>query len=181
MDNDEYKVLREEMKLYYDNIAKYTIALYTASNAVFAFALNKDEFYYCLIPLLIIIPLYLVCEDEHRKACKLGAYLNVFCEGESFNWERRHHYLEVKEGEKREINTIIPHIVLTFASCFSAAMKILLKEDCNKAYIIIPFIALVFSIIILYRNKVEYVKARETYIKAWEEAEKKRTERKQRK
>ena len=171
MGDEEYKVLRDEMIMYYNNIANYNIVLFTTSTGIMAYVLNKEEYYYCLIPLMIIIPLFLLCENQHKNACKLGAYLNVFCEGKEYNWERRHHYYD-RRSEKRDPKDILPYISMVCVSCISAIMKILCNDGVNKVYTIIPVIAMVCSVTIIIHEKVEYNNMRENYRKSWEEVKK---------
>lgn len=169
MGDEEYKVLRDEMNLYYDNIAKYNIALYTASGAIFAFSLDKADFYYSLIPLLIILPLYILCERERKQACWLGAYLNVFCEGNTFNWERRHHIFDkLKARGKRGITDSAPYIVLATVSCLFSYFKARSDNTINKCYVFIPIICLLISLIIIMKARVNYVALRQKYIDDWE-------------
>lgn len=170
--NDEYIVLRDEMNQYYQNIANYNIALYTASSVIFAFALGQKDYYYCLIPLLVIVPLYLLCENEHKKACKLGAYLYVFSEGKDFNWERRHHIFDrtrVEKGKKprRSIDEILSYIMFCAISCLSSIIKIYYIKTLHWVHYCLPIVAFLISLIIIIRNEVQYNSLRQFYIERW--------------
>ena len=170
MGTEEYKVLRDELNIVYQNITNYNIALYTASSVIFAFTMEQDAFYYSLIPLLVMLPLYLLGEHEHKKACRLGAYLYVFCEGKEFHWERRHHRFDKRgRSRKRDNSEILSYIVIAFVSCLFSAIKLLSNSQLNKCYLLIPVICLIISIVIIVKMKVNYVEIRGEYIDKWKE------------
>ena len=165
---DEYTTLRQEMNMYYQNVAHYNSVLYSASNAILLFALTQKGFYYCLIPLMVIIPLYLLVENEHKKACWLGAYLNVFCEGTIFNWERRHHCYDRTFGSrKRDIKEILPYLVLSIVSCLFSAIKVVINSDLNKWFLAIPVLCLLISYAIIIKAAVNYSELRNDFISEW--------------
>ena len=168
---EEYKVLRDEMNQYYQNIANYNIALYTGSSAVFALVVDKTDFYYSLVPLMIIIPLFLLCENEHRKACKLGAYLNVYCEGTDFHWEMRHHKLDTKEGVgKRDFREWFPYLALSIVSCTASFFKRYSENaDLKDWHLAIPVLLLLLCFVIIIITKVNYPSIRQKYIDEWED------------
>ena len=171
--DEEYKVLREELRMSFSNIVTYTTVMYTASNVILVFALGKDEFYFCLVPLLVILPLYLLCENQHRQICRLGAYLYVFCEGEHFNWEHRLHYFDLVENPKREIASTLPTITLVAACCISSIIKIWVSKTFGNIYLLVPAIALAISMYIVFSKRVQYPSTRSKYIREWEEVKKK--------
>ena len=164
--NDEYKILRDEINQSYQSITSYNIALYTASSVIFAFALGQPGFWYCLVPLMVILPLYLLCEDERRKICWIGAYLNVFCEGKGFFWERRHHELD-KKGEFTELTNTLPYIFMTAASCGGAIIKILFDDYTQNKLLVIPIFLFIKGAIAIVKKEVHFVKVRQSYINLW--------------
>lgn len=172
MKNEEYAFLRDEIILFYRNIASYNTVLYTASGAIFAFALGRPEYYYCLIPLMLTIPLYLLCETERRKACKVGAYLCVFHEGKDFNWERRHHEFdgtgfELRNSKGRDMAVNLSYIMPSVISCISAMIKIYFAKMSSLHYII-PSLALIGAIFVILKGRTEYIELRQAYIDEWE-------------
>ncbi len=166
---EEYKILREEMLQSYQSITNYNTALYTASSVIFAFALPQKEFYYSLIPLSLILPLFILCESERQKICWIGAYLNVFHEGKNkaFNWERRHHTFDSRK-EFTLLNNSTPYFFLTTVSCGASVLKILLSENTNILFISIPLIAFLLCIAVIKKGEVHFVQLRKKYIEHWE-------------
>ncbi len=86
---EEYLMLRDEisnLSNMENNIMNY---FYISIVATMAFCLTQQETIFMLLPYLIIIPAYKLIISKIRRIYKAGAYLYVFHEGESFNWERR--------------------------------------------------------------------------------------------
>lgn len=90
MENDkEYLMLREEI-LHLDTIINNTINFfYIFVSAVLAYAISQEDAVFVLIPWVIIIPTYRIIVGKRKNIFRIAAYLNVFHEGKSFNWERR--------------------------------------------------------------------------------------------
>ena len=89
----EYTLIRDEMIAQYKFNQSNDSIMYALTIAILAFGLgtgNKD-YVVCLIPLFVIVPLYLRSMDLNEGIAQQGAYLNVFRDGKSFMWERRHH------------------------------------------------------------------------------------------
>lgn len=90
MRNDkEYLMLREEI-LHLDTIINNTINFfYVFVSAVLAYAISQEDAVFVLIPWVVIIPSYRIIVGKRKNIFRIAAYLNVFHEGEDFNWERR--------------------------------------------------------------------------------------------
>lgn len=171
-DNEEYKVLRDEINQSYQSITNYNIALYTASSVIFAFALGQTEFYYCLVPLMVILPLYLLCENERRKICWIGAYLNVFCEGKTIFWERRHHELD-KLGKMSELGNSVPYIFMTVASCAGSFIKVLADDNMTNRYLLVPIFSFIIGTYFIVKQEVHFLKVRSSFIELWKKQKRK--------
>lgn len=156
MHDEEYKMIRKGLDQIYQTISNYNIALYTASGALFTFALGQDAFYYCLTPLMVIIPLYLLGEEKHKEACKLGAYLYVFCEGKTFKWERRNHDFGITYKGTRDIKGILQYVLLTIASCLLSILKILTNPEIQSVFSIVPISLLIVCLFIIKKGRINY-------------------------
>lgn len=147
MSNEEYKLLRDEILLCFQNISNYNTVLYTASGAILTFALGKTEYYYSLVPLVVILPLCLLCENEHKKICMIASYLQTFYEGENYQWETRLTELDNKFGnKKRPVKEILPYIVLASLCCGSSAFKVHANENTGGYYYLVPILFCYYSI-----------------------------------
>ena len=64
LSDEEYKCLREELLNHISCIQNYNIALYSTSALILSFTVSREEFYYSLLPLVVIIPLYILREKH---------------------------------------------------------------------------------------------------------------------
>lgn len=177
----EYEFLRAEIMDDYKYIAQYNVVLYTASATILAFALQKEQFILSLVPYIILLPLYLMCEEKRRGICKIAAYLHVFLEGTEFNWERRHHVFDGKNNKNRKKSFFsdnvspLPYYCLALVCSASAISKIAIYQSCwiEKA-VDLSFVIMItiITIAIMNKHKTDYVNTRDRYIKYWEEQKK---------
>lgn len=122
---DEYLMLREEI-LHLDTVINQTINFFYAFiSAYIAFALTQNDTIFILLSYIGIIPPYLIVLNKMNGLCKIGAYLNVFHEGDNFNWERRHLIYKDKY-ESRKSRIISSHFPFIFVS--SAVTGLLLYK-----------------------------------------------------
>lgn len=169
----EYEMLRAEMMEYYRAITQYGNILYTAVAAILVFALQKDAFYLCLVPYIVILPLYLLTEAKSRGICKIAAYMYVFLEGGNYFWEHRHHIIDKIQPGKR--GSLIPYFYLAPACSACAIYKIVIIPRTVPEYIFkIGFVVLVtvVTLIIMAKNKVNYVSVKDSFIEEWEKLKK---------
>lgn len=86
---EEYLMLRDEI-IHLDSVINNTISFFYIFMATFlAFALTKSDTIYILLSHIVIIPSYLIVIGKNMAIYRISAYLVVFHEGETFNWETR--------------------------------------------------------------------------------------------
>lgn len=166
----EYELLRNEILENYDAIKQYNLALYVAVISVLTFALDKQNFVYCLIPYIAIIPLYFACEGKNRNICKIASYLHVFREGDKYNWERRHQKYDELFSEKRNWRSISLYYFLSILCSTMSITKIFLLDYniCIKLLLsTLVFIFTIVVIVIMKLNTINYVDCRKTMIANW--------------
>lgn len=153
---DEYLMLREEI-LHLDNITNNTINFFYAFIAAYiAFALVQEDTMFILLSYIGIIPPYLIVLNKMTTLCKIGAYLNVFHEGKSFNWERRWmKYKEKYESRFRVISWHLPFICvsLTVTGLLLYRTQWFFIEAVDIVKIIICFALLMIILCNAYRNR----------------------------
>ena len=99
---EEYNALRAELLQRDNQFDNYRKIAYTATTAVLAFSLSQKEPLISLIPIVMIIPLYIISEDTIRGMSKIGAYIRVFYNDDGFCWEKRNmSYGDKKKKKKR--------------------------------------------------------------------------------
>lgn len=144
---EEYLMLREEI-LHLDNIANNTINFFYAFIAAYiAFALAQEDTIFILLSYIGIIPPYLIVLNKMSALCKIGAYLNVFHEGKSFNWERRcMKYKDKYESSKfRIISWHFPFI------CVSLTVTVLLLYRTKWSLIsVVDIVKIVICLVLLF-------------------------------
>ena len=166
---DEYLMLREEI-LHLDSIANNTINFFYAFiSAYIAFALTQDDTIFILLSFMGIIPPYSIVLNKMDALCRTGAYLNVFHEGEVFNWERRYmSYRKKYESSKLRViswNTpfSIASIAITILFLYRTKWECFSVVDIIKSVICIALLLWV-----LYKAFKNINKNPQDYIKRWE-------------
>lgn len=87
--NEEYLMLRDEI-LHLSNMENNIMNFFYVSVAtIMAFSLTQQDTIFILLPYIIIIPAYRLVLSKMKGIYKIGAYMYVFLEGKTFNWERR--------------------------------------------------------------------------------------------
>lgn len=166
----EYELLRNEILENYDAIKQYNLALYVAVISVLTFALDKQNFLYCLIPYIAIIPLYFACESKNRNICKIAAYMNVFLEGNEYNWEMLHQKYDEKFNKKRNWKSISQYYFLSIMCSAIAIAKIFqLDYDTNTKWVLfsIVLIVTIVAIIAMGLSTINYVNCRKAMLENW--------------
>jgi len=165
----EYEMLREEIMQKYRIIAGYNTAIFTSYAAIFAFVWNTDNPFAFLLPLAVVVPLFLISEQEHYLICNIAAYLYVFKEGNDYNWERLNYY-NIKIGNKKEIRSwrrVIPHYVLIIICGIISISRVYDNHSINYFKMILIILICVICLIVLSVNTVDYTKAYSHYLKKW--------------
>ncbi|MBQ6539444.1 MAG: hypothetical protein IJL71_00255 [Oscillospiraceae bacterium] len=175
---EEYKTLRQEMLLRMENRRNYNIVLYTVTAALLTFALNANEAMICLVPIIIIVPLFLMSEKQRRDICKQGAYLIVFFD-DIVKWERRNHEFEVENKSKRDFFTVFIYysvvLICSLASFYKCQIQECTDVERKVRYLIIATV-LIVSMIIMGINSLNFTKERQKYIELWEKRKQKESE-----
>lgn len=87
MDNNDYKNLREEIMYSRKAQDKYAVFLYTTVVTILGFAFQLNNYYLCLLPIVIIIPVCIKIADYRRTIAYLAAYMIAFLENDTYKWE----------------------------------------------------------------------------------------------
>lgn len=177
----EYEMLRQELLQNYGDIKNYNSVMYTATAAILAFAWEMGEYILCMLPLVVIVPLYLLCESKRNTICRLATYMYVFLEGDEFRWERRHYEFDNNEREHKEKNVkiknrdwrgFISHYTLVILCALLSIYKCLIScsySYCGKTIrILIMASIVILCVVIMHENTIDYLKLRGKYIEEWE-------------
>ena len=81
----EYEILAEKIKDRDQEIVQYNSLLYTATAALLAFTFENDNPLLCLLPYLIIVPVYLLIQQKRESQHRISAYMIVFLEGTDYH------------------------------------------------------------------------------------------------
>lgn len=168
----EYEILRAEMMENYTEINNCRSVLYAAVATILTFAVQSDNYLMCLIPYLVIVPLFFLCESKHSKICWIGAYLYVYLEGDNFNWENRHHKYDARypKDSKREWQATLMYYIVSSTCSALSIYKIFCSEFTvfgQWVRAIIVFVLTLTIIIIMKKTTVQYVITRGAMIKQW--------------
>lgn len=172
----EYEILRNEIINNLDSVRQYNSILYTVVASILAFTFDSKNYLACMLPYIVIISIYNLTVSRHKGICKIGAYLNVFLEGEDYNWERRHAIFD-KEYMDPAISALNWKSLGRFylLSCVCSAItiyKLITEMSYNTTYKgVISLIIVIFSFFVcryFYKNAVDYIEEREKMIKHWE-------------
>ena len=113
---EEYNALRQEILQKDVQFNDYRKGAYAVTTAVLAFSLTQTEPFISLLPIIIIIPLYIISEDGLRAMSKIGAYIRVFYDDKGFFWERRNmSYCERIRGKARRKEVFNNNAMIYFA------------------------------------------------------------------
>lgn len=91
----EYEMLRTEILQYLHEYQSVRNMMYLVTATILGFSLNSENsvIYLYLLPLIVILPSYIISIDYWKCVTKAANYLIVFHEekiGCPFQWERRH-------------------------------------------------------------------------------------------
>ena len=166
-----------------NRVAQYNSILYATAAAIMVVALDKDNFIFCLIPYVVIFPLYILAESDKKGQCNLAAYLAVFYEGQEYHWEIRHYkYAErsktiasnnKKSPLKRVLKKVAPRLdyfSMNLVCSFAAIYKIVCGEASYsikwlQAISVIVLTATIITIMAI--NATDYVIEHNKAIKQW--------------
>ena len=86
---NEYELLRAEIIESFNMIVSYENILYTVVAAILVFSLESGNYLLCLVPYIVIVPMFFIVMSKKIGICKISTYMFVFLEGEQYHWERR--------------------------------------------------------------------------------------------
>ena len=165
----EYEMLRQEMLQEQSATHGYNNLMYTATAAILAFTIEKSQFILCMLPLIVIIPVFLLCENLRKGQCKIAAYMYVFLEGNEYNWETRHHKLDAQQ-KHRDWRGVLPYYTLLLICTSFSVYKCVQYFNDIKMKVLHICILCVISLIcalLMATNTTNYIKCRDNYIERW--------------
>lgn len=170
---DEYLMLRDEI-LHLDTIVSNTITFFYAFIASFlAFALTQTDNVLFILSYIVIFPAYLIVLSRLEGIYRIGAYLKVFHEGETFMWETRNSKFVKARGKKYFsyfVFSSFPFIVVNIAvlllffykTDFKALADFEFYEIIKIVLMVILFVAFLF---VFFKNRKV---STEDYFQGWE-------------
>lgn len=162
MESEEYKIIREEIMFYLDKNQAVRNMMYATTAAFIGFIANASQqsaFLY-LLPLIIIIPSFIVSQDYLDNIYRAATYLKVFYEDDNktdFRWETR--IRKFNNATKRGIKVHrFPYECTTIA-----CIILYLVNDINTMLLKVTVTSICFIIcmfiFVLYReiNEIDYI------------------------
>lgn len=165
---EEYKLLKQEIINNNNIMRNFQIALYSATGLILTFAFMQDEPMICLLPYLVIIPLYLFRIKQSCDTIKVGAYMIVFLEGREFNWETRFNKYEKSVNAKKV--SCIDFMLLIIASFLAFLAKSGIPDINYVEYsirLLIGVVSMALCMMILLIKRIEPEKEKANYIARW--------------
>ncbi len=168
---EEYKMIREEINKEWDYISTCRSILFATTAAIFAFAFTQTNPLVFLIPYVVIIPLSAIEKDYLTGIIRKGAYLLVFCEGYlDIEWESR--LFQADMSVKKIKKTIISHYMLMLLCCLVLAVIHLdfsnIDSEEFKMNTALIVISTGVTMIVVLRNRVDYLKEKILQKERWE-------------
>lgn len=175
----EYEMLKQEILNADGYIKSYDTLLYTITGVILTFAFTQMEPLIFLLPIVVIVPTFLLRMAQTESIMRIGSYILIFIEGEKSGWETRLAKFDAKFPPRNP--NVSPHIFLSVC----CLVLFLLRMDYTNLYswgfAIRMFVALIFAIIcfgIIFLRRVDYKNSKQVYIEQWEEIRKKENEEK---
>lgn len=104
MDSHDYQNLREEIMYSRKAQDRFTIFMYTSVATIIGFAIQFQNAYLFLLPLIITFPFSIKIADYRRTIANLAAYMIVFLEGKDMcQWETDNYNIENDFGCKPNV------------------------------------------------------------------------------
>ena len=175
----EYESLRQEILVNSQIIAQYNALLYTVTVAVLAFAFDKENPFLCLIPYVVIIPIYLLNEWKRKSNCNIASYMLVFLEGTDYKWETRTYKRTSSNKQQNAVKHILslnipermPYLIIACICSLSTICKTIISDmtDVTK-YIstILVFLFTIWMIIVMIRNTEDDAIIKTSCIERWQ-------------
>lgn len=170
----EYEVLRAEILADYSGIRAYENMLYTVVAAILVFTLQSDLYFLCMIPYVVIMPVFFIVMSTKNGICKIATYMQVFLEGDNYNWETRQYYFDETKTFSKDSplkwRTHSQYYLLSL-TCSAATIYKVFVCDYTPAgkWLRIAAISVVTLVIfvIIYCNTFDYSSEKRTMIAHW--------------
>ncbi|MCD7882760.1 MAG: hypothetical protein LUI87_03490 [Lachnospiraceae bacterium] len=178
---EEYKLIREEINKEWDYISASRSILFATTAAVLAFAFSQSNPIVFLIPYVVIIPLSAIEKDHLTGIIRKGAYLLVFCEPYiDIEWERRLFQEDMADASANKIKKpVVSHFMLLTLCCLVLSVLYLDFSDLKEKSLWVDagLIAVftVLTVVIVLRNRVDYLEEKIVQKERWEEVKKKKS------
>ena len=163
----EYGYLKQEILDSIGYTKQYRSILYTVTAAILTFAFTQNEPIIFLLPIVVIIPTYIL---QARSTLRIGAYIMVFMEKDEPGWETRLAEYDAKFSPENP--NISPHIFITVCCFCLCIFELDYNNFVSRGTIIRLIVAILYLIIctvILGTKKVDYGKEKKKYIDQWME------------
>lgn len=165
---EEYKLLKQEIVNNNNILRNFQLALYSSVGVILTLAFSQQEPIICLIPFFVIIPLYLLRMKQSSDIIRTGAYMQVFLEGEAFNWETRLHEYGKLINDKKVIK--LDFILLCVTSFVLLLTKLSISDFSRTECIFrvaLGSVSLVMCLIVMMVYKINPVEEKEKHIRNW--------------
>lgn len=165
----EYLMLREEILQYLKEYQTVRNMMYVITITILGFCINgkNTNYYFYLLPVIVILPSYIVAFDYRKCVVVAAAYLDLFHEKEiyPFKWESRHSKFNIKNiGYGETDYQSIPYIICEFTCIGLYVINSLYENMCIKNILIGITISLISIFVFIRYGRVNYEKAK----KEWE-------------
>lgn len=173
--SEEYLMLRDEILHCMQIVDNSRNILYVTVSAILAFAFTQAEPLIFILPFIVIIPIYLVTLDYMSSLYKIGTYLVVFCDNESFKWEKRLVDLDdskIKNATRFRWAFHIPYLFTSLACIALFSYSMFINNQCISSFTsilrIIVAVLLLFVVSTIFLKYRDMAKIREDFKNKWE-------------
>lgn len=173
--NKEYEMLRQEILHNLSQYQNFRNMMYVVTATILGFSLKDGNSDICifLLPLIVILPSYIVSNDQWKGTVKIATYLMVFHESQDcdFQWETYLQRFNSKISRKNPFIGYDKH-KLPYVACSAACFLLYFMHidyvnifcDEMQLYIIIGLVFLCLTIWVFNKyKKVDY----QDYIDIW--------------
>lgn len=172
----EYECLREEILKDYEGIRQYECVMYTVVVAVLAFAIESGHYILCMIPYIIIMPIFHIVMGTKQGISKAATYMIVFLEGNDYHWETLHKKYDekyiAKKNDSLKWQTHSQYYLLSSVCSLLTMFMLIINNSYSTNYkISVSLGVTAFTLImfrIIYKNTFIYETTKPLMIDNWE-------------
>lgn len=164
----EYLMMREEILQYLEQYQVVRNMMYIVTGTLLGFGVNGTEDrtrYLFLLPLIVIIPSYIVAIDYAKCVRKTSAYLAVFHEQKEdclFHWKSRHRMFGYYIKPWRVNAQLLPYYICGI-TCFGLYFSRINYTNYLDVLVGVTLFVISLGVILLFKN-IKY----SDYLNAWE-------------